>query len=403
MFQCNGAEKDLTSRSTAAGAGDWTILCRAASCQRSLFLILMIITVLFVLVRPAYAQDTELPDIEIAEAEPLPQNARIGVYVSPPFVMKEGDEYFGMGIDLWESLAKSQQITFSYTQYPSPKALIDATAQDEIDIAVSNLSITRARAQKVDFTQPWYDAGLRLMVSETAPSGIWSVFVGLADSGHLKAYGWIALVILLAAVALTLFDRKFDPDFPSKWREGFAESFYTVMSVATSGKLAGRKNLFGWAGRIWSGMWLVCGIAVLAYVTSSITSVMTTLALTNEIHNIEDIGGRTVGVLKGQTAEEYAIAEGLSERPYATLEEAVEALHKNEIIAIIGDAPVLEYFQEKHEADELDVVGPIFAPEKYGFAMPRQSPFTKRITVSLLGAKESGRVEELRTEYFGAK
>jgi len=79
-------------------------------------------------------------------------------------------------------------------------------------------------------------------------------------------------------VLLTFFDRRFDKSFPESWREGIAESFYTVMSVATSGKPAKRSNLFGWVGRIWQGLWLVCGVAVVAYVTSSVTSVMTTLS-----------------------------------------------------------------------------------------------------------------------------
>lgn len=71
---------------------------------------------------------------------------------------------------------------------------------------------------------------------------------GLSDAGFLKAYAWIASIIVAATVFLTFFDRRFDTSF---------ESFYTVMSVATSGKPPSRKNLFGWVGRIWQGLWLV--------------------------------------------------------------------------------------------------------------------------------------------------
>jgi polar amino acid transport system substrate-binding protein len=48
---------------------------------------------------------------------------------------------------------------------------------------------------------------------------------------------------------MTIFDRHFDESFPKRWREGLAESFHHVVSIATSGKTS-RKNLFGWLGRI---------------------------------------------------------------------------------------------------------------------------------------------------------
>src|SRR5699024_11761295 len=111
------------------------------------------------------------------------------------------------------------------------------------------------------------------MVSTEQVAIAGSLFKGLSESGHLKAYAWLFFIIIVATVLMTLFDRRFDKDFPTRWREGIAESFYSVMSVATSGRPPSRKNLFGWVGRIWQALWLVCGVAVLAYVTSSVTSV----------------------------------------------------------------------------------------------------------------------------------
>src|SRR5690606_3374642 len=122
----------------------------------------------------------------------------------------------------------------------------EATESSEIDVAVTNLTITRARAEIISFTQPWYDAGLRIMVPDRGgTNGFWDVIEGLRDAGHLRAYAWLLFVIVLATIGFTIFDRKFDPDFPKRWREGVAESFYHVMSIATSGRTS-RKNLFGW-------------------------------------------------------------------------------------------------------------------------------------------------------------
>jgi ABC-type amino acid transport substrate-binding protein len=331
--------------------------------------------------------------------EPAARPVKVGLYVSPPFVIEQ-DGLSGMAVELWKEVASELDLDSDYQVLPTLRELVQATASGEVDVAVTNLTITRGRAERIDFTHPWYDAGLRIMIDADRGSGFWDVVAGLRDSGFLRAYAWLALVVLVATVLLTLFDRRFDRDFPARWRDGIAESFFAVMSIATSGR-ATRKNLFGWLGRIWQGLWLVCGVAVLAYATSSVTSVMTTLALTNQIHNLGDLPDKTVGVLTGSTAEEYAPESALRVRSFAQLDNAVAALRDGRIAAIVADAPVLEYYAANHPDEAVVVVGPIFEPDKYGFGLTLGSDLTRPLTVRLLGAHESGLVTRLRAKHFG--
>jgi len=326
----------------------------------------------------------------------------VGVHVSPPFVMKDGAHFDGMAIDLWEELAVRLGRPYAYREYDTFGDLVRATAAGEVDVAVSNLTVTEQRAQQIDFTQPWFDGGLRIMVGSGPRAGFWDVLDGLSDSGYLRYYAWIALVILVASVLLTVFDRHFDKDFPRRWRDGFAESFYTVMQVATTGRPPSRKNLFGWVGRIWQGLWLVAGVAVLAFVTSSVTSVMTTLALTSQIHGIQDLAGRAVGVLRDSVAHEYVRRTGLDHRAFLSIEEAVAALGEGSVAAIVEDAPVLEYFAHTRPGAGVRVVGPLFEPDKYAFATPHGSDLRRPLTVQLLAAHERGDIARLRTKYFGS-
>lgn len=329
--------------------------------------------------------------------------ARVGVYVHPPFVAKSGDSYGGMAIDLWELVAGQLGFASRYIEYENVGELVSAAASGEIDTAVTNMTATRERAERIDLTHPWFDAGQRLMVRKDGGAGTGSLLRGLSDSGHLRAYAWIAFVIVLATALVTLFDRKFDQNFPKRWRDGIAESFYTVMSVVTSGKSPARKNLFGWMGRIWQGLWLVCGIAVLAYVTSSVTSVMTTLSLTNQINSVADLSGHIVGVQPGSVSEDYARQAGLNTRPFQHINEAADALADGRVDAILGDAPVLEYYTHKNPGQGLTVVGPIFMPDKYAFGLPHDSELTRPLSVEIIGLHESGRLAEIRTRYFGSE
>jgi len=357
----------------------------------------------------AHAQDaggtgTAAPAVAADDgtAPDLPSRVKVGLYVNPPFVIKGDDGYSGMAFDLWEAVSGDLGVESDYVELPTIRALVDATADGKVDVAVSNLTITKRRAERFDFTYPWFDAGFRIMINENAGRGFWATMRGLYESGYLKSYAWIAFVILVATVLLTIFDRRFDKSFPSRWRDGVAESFYTVMSVATTGRMS-RKNLFGWVGRIWQGIWLICGVAVLAYVTSTVTSVMTTIALTSQIRNASDLDGRVIGVRTGGTAEEYAEANGLAYRSYANIDGAVRGLLRGRVDAIVGDAPVLEYYAFSHPEDPVRVVGPIFQPEKYGFGVSNASNLVRPATLELLDAFEKSQIEVIREKYFGER
>lgn len=365
----------------------------------SLRVVLLMLTSLFALgsgIGSVSAQNEEQSVTEVA-TQPL----TVGVYVHPPFVTEADGEFSGMAVELWQWLAAQLELESDYVEFSNVGELVDAAASGEVDVAVTNMTVIRERAERIDFTHPWFDAGQRIMVRENAGGGVSNLIAGLSESGHLRAYAWIGIIIVIATILVTLFDRRFDRDFPRGWRDGLAEGFYTVMSVTTSGKPPARKNLFGWMGRFWQGLWLVCGIAVLAYVTSSVTSVMTTLSLNSQINSVADLPGRPVGVQPGSVSEEYARQAGLNIRHFDHVAQAAEALVDGRIDAIVDDAPVLEYYAHTTPQQPVVVVGPIFAPDKYAFALPRRSELTRQISVELIGAHESGLIEDFKTQYFG--
>lgn len=337
---------------------------------------------------PASAQDAPLRQV------------KVGVYVSEPFVIKEGDTYNGMAVDLWRDIGTRLGLVSQFVEYPNYTELVKAVSENQVDAAVTNLTITESRAEVVDFTHPWFDAGLRILIHTEAGNEWGDLIGGLEDAGHLATYAWIGIVILIATIALTLFDRRFDEHFPRRWVEGLAESFYHVVSLATSGK-SSRKNLFGWAGRIWQAFWLVFGIAVVAYVTSSVTSVMTVTHISNKIANLADLQNKTVGVRTGSIAQQMLTSRSISTVTFDHLPEAVSALTNDEISAIVGDSPVLAYYAHKNPSEPIEVVGNTFSPDKYGFAFPRRSDLVKPASVAIISLQENETLNALKVKYFG--
>ena len=337
---------------------------------------------------PASAQDSSA------------RSVKVGVYVSEPFVTEDGGAFGGMAIDLWQNIASRLNLASQFVEYPNYGALVQAVSDNEVDAGVTNLTITEKRAEQVDFTHPWFDAGLRIMVHTDAGNSWGELISNLEDAGHLATYAWIGIVILVATLLLTLFDRHFDNSFARSWHEGLAESFYHVVSIATTGK-SSRKNLFGWIGRIWQAFWLVFGIAVVAYVTSSVTSVMTVAHITNNITSLADLQNKTVGVRSGSVSEQLMKDRSIAIVPFDHLPEAVAALANNEIAAIVGDSPVLEYYEHQHPEEPIEVIGNSFSPDKYGLAFPRRSDLVKPASIAIIGMYENGDMAALKSKYFG--
>ncbi len=86
-----------------------------------------------------------------------------------PFVfVDEQGNYTGFDIDMWRETAKAMGVNFELR--PMAFAELLPSLQDgRIDVALSALSITAAREKSIDFSYPYYDAGLIIMVKKDNP------------------------------------------------------------------------------------------------------------------------------------------------------------------------------------------------------------------------------------------
>ena len=83
----------------------------------------------------------------------------------PPFEFEENGEYAGIDIELINAIAKNQgfKIEFNPMDFGG---IIPALQANQLDIAIAGMSITDERKKVVDFSDPYFDAGLSLVVSK---------------------------------------------------------------------------------------------------------------------------------------------------------------------------------------------------------------------------------------------
>ena len=324
---------------------------------------------------------------------------RVGLYLSAPFVTKAGDTYSGYAVDLWQTIAGRAGLTYEYTLLDTIPSILAGVQDRSLDVAVLDLTITADRLQRMDFTTPWMSTGLRLMINEDRRGGFWHVLETLRASGHLKIYGLLILFVIVGTAVLTVFDRRYDDDFPQKWTQGLAESLYHMMSLVTSGT-SSHKPVFGAVGRALAAIWLACGVAVIAYITSSVTSVMTATSLTAQISSTADLARKRVGATVGSVGAQYAREAGWNVMTFLSLEQSVQALVRGEIDAVVDDAPTLEAFDNEHPKLPITEVGPVFRPQQYAFAVPSGSALGHTLSLQILAAAEAGVLEKLKSKYF---
>jgi len=350
---------------------------------------------LFVLLAGTFAR-AETPPAPASPAAPL----RVALAGSPPFVMTAKDGApAGFTVELWQSIAATNGWSgATFRKFDTMDAALDAITRGECDVLVGNTSITSEREKRVEFTQPYYRAGLQIMVAEQR-GHLAQFFERLCAPEHLHVLGSVFIGVLIATVVIAAFERRHNPDFPKTRGAGLAESFYYVMGLVL-GK-SSYKGFSGVLGRLVLVGWMVASLFVVVYVQGVFTSSMTADILQGHIHGPEDLPNKMIGLIGGSQSETYARDRNLDYAAYPGIEAAIADLVKNKVQCVIGDAPVLQYYDYTHPRVPIHEVGPVFQPVNYGFAVPQSSPLREPINLELLHLFEVGYFEKLGAQYFG--
>lgn len=83
--------------------------------------------------------------------------------------------------------------------------------------------------------------------------------------------------------------------------------------------------------------------------------------------------------------------------------DAIRMLLQGEAQAVVFDAPTLQYWAAREGNGQVQVVGPLFMPERYAIAVGEGSALRKPINQALLQMAADGTYERLRANWFAQK
>ena len=336
----------------------------------------------------------------MAQSETL----KVGIKPSEPWVMYdmnasvEERKPIGFSIDLWNKIAQKMGVDTQWVYYDSTSALIDAVKKEEVDIAISAITITSSREKDIDFSNSMYELGLQVMVSAKNSS---ASVLGIMGKEIKKMMSFNASILFLLFLFLTIHlrwfvDRRdanselFDKSYP----KGIIDAFWWGITMLVTWETPVSKGL----ARVIDLMWHIVGIIAISILTAIVTAALTAQAIGGSIRSEKDLVGKYVAAVATDAPRKYLEKIGANVIPVKSIEEGIKLVKNGKAEALVHDGPRLVYLAgkiNKAEKKKVLMVLPFeFNPQNYGIVFPTNSKNKERVDRVLLRLREPDGVDD---------
>ena len=342
----------------------------------------------------------------IHAAQPAQQPQKLRVVTKPlePFVIKDGDRWTGFSIELWDRLAKETNRPYEWIEVPTVTDQINAVRNGEADAAIAGISMTRERESIIDFSHPYFNAGLQILTTAKGSGGFPGYISTLRQFATSPALLQILVFGLIFAIIMAhviwLMERNGPNNFPRGYIAGVWEGIWWVLNIVANGEY-GEKTTPVVIKRVMTIFFWLIGVALIAQFTATVTTALTVQQLQGTISGPTDLPGKSIATVKGSTAAQWLTGQNIDFTPVDKIDDAYALLADDKVQAVVYDAPVLLYYANNKGKGTVQTVGPIFRQETYGIALPTGSPLRKELNEALLKLRQDGTYDELYNKWFG--
>ena len=328
---------------------------------------------------------------------------RVGVAGNEPFVIHNENEQDGVSIEVWEAIALEAGWKFHTIAYHSVSEAIEALEKGDLDVVVGPTSITSARAERLRFSQPYYQASLSIL-SKSDSLSTWERIKPFFSIKLLFAVCIFLFILAIVGTLLWLAERKASPEqFPPDISRGIANGMWcAIVTMSTTGY--GDIAPITFLGRVIAGMWMVISIIFATTMVAGIASTLTLTGLgTNEISTIEQIRNKNVAVLNGSPAVDLLETFHANAVYIETLDEGYQLLMDKKVNGVVFDRPQLLYFLKNNPDPSVTISEAEYMRQGYGFAFPLNSTLVHTVNIKLLHLSEDGEMNRVVNQWVGEK
>ena len=324
---------------------------------------------------------------------------RVATKVIAPFVLPNNDPPAGFSIDLWNELARRMQVKFAWKVVTTLPELLEAVRSGDADVAIAAITMTPERDKVLDFSHPYFDSGLQIMVLAQSENAFLTTLRSIPWMAIGELLGAAIIVIFFLANVLLLIERRHNQNFQKPYLRAIGEGLWGTMLIIATGEHGDRDAPQVWKRFAVAAMWLL-GVVLIAQLTATVTSSQTVQRLRSSIQGPDDLPGKTIASVPNTVAADYLAQRGLHFAGVNDGPDAIRMLSDGTVQAVVFDAPTLQFWAAKQGNGLVRVVGPIFRPEKYGIAVAEGSPLRKLINEALLEVFDDGTYEKIYAVWF---
>ena len=339
---------------------------------------------------PAWAQGAE-------------KTIHVATRVVPPFVVKKDGKLSGFSIELWEAIGERLHFKTTWNEKTTVGEILASVKSSESEAGTAAISITSQRERDYEFSQPFFTAGLQIMVNDQNTGG-WSFVQAVRDlfsPDILKLIGLVLVLVLIPAHLVWLVERKHEEKGLVETKRYFPGIFKTIWwSTATLATQADEMPK-SYAGRIIASIWMFTSVVFIAYFTAQITTSLTVKQLRGDIKGPGDLPGKRVATIAGSTSEAYLKDKNATIVTFTKIDDAIAALEQSKADAVVYDAPILLYYSSHEGKGKVAMVGSAFKSEGYGVLFPSNSSWRKPVNQAILTLREDGTYDKLYEKWFG--
>lgn len=324
----------------------------------------------------------------------------VGITDMPPFAMQAEDgTWQGLSVVLLTHISRSLGLTLTFREVHW-EDMVAALNEGAINLYFG-AEVTAAREAVIDFTQPYLVTGLAIAVPKQPRPVLAALAEEVFTTATLHVVWPLAVLLLLISFAIWAVERRHNPEqFHPRLSRGLIDGvWWALVTMTTVGY--GDKAPRTAVGRALGIVWIFIGLALIALFTAQVTSLFTAHRIAGRVRGVADLPGVRVGVVAGAAYVERLRTWGVRGRTFVDLEDALQALIRDDVDAVVAPEPVLRYQVARAFAGDVIVLDGAFLKANYACALPFASPLRKPINGVLVEFINSEQWQGVVRTYLG--
>ncbi|XP_019629702.1 PREDICTED: glutamate receptor ionotropic, delta-2-like [Branchiostoma belcheri] len=356
---------------------------------------------------------------------------RVVTVLEQPFVFRknssDGVTYSGFCVDLLKDLSAMLEFDFflyevhdgrygSLQDDGSWNGMTRDIIQEEADLALGALAVTTEREQVLDFTRLFMEGSIGILIRKQPRHSDW---LTILKPFHLKM--WLCIIGGFAIVSIVLFhlqhagtNRKGE-DLNLNGTSDSTLSDTVWFLYSSSVRQGGGISLQRVSARILTGVWWLFALIVISSYTANLAAYLTVTRLQAPITSVEELlsyGSLSFGAVRHSAVVDFLSTSGVPSHQtmwslltasngslVSDTQEGIRSV-KQDSYALIADLPIVQYAADRDPTCQLSVIDFAKYRSGYGIAFGNGSAFTEIFSMAILRLQDSGRLDELRHQWW---